>query len=275
MSEPSAVSFYNLQPRPSCIVVIVLGLAGTENSVYLRDLVDGIDKSVIIISVRGFETSHRAHDEKIFMKNNPVRIQRVMEWIRSVYSPGLAVYGIGISLGGALLLQHQACSPAKFDRIAMISATFWYEHAVQTMAWLPNRVLAWWQFVRLWYGNHVLTCGPEHARPSLWQWMRLLFACSLLTQDRILCELYGADYREYLNSLDMRQMIQTTPRVYYLLSTRDMLCSPEHLRMIRDTLARGTCIATIVDFGGHGEFTLNGKRNDYLVEYCRRFIAGV
>lgn len=270
--EKSQLTFYNLQNDPVSIVIIAIGLAGTENSPYFVDLVNNLDKKFMIIGVRGFETSSHSTDYKLFLKNDCSRIFRVMGWVYTMY-PNKPKIGIGISIGGALILRHQSLNKYPFDKVIMASTSLWYEHAVKTMpetftGFLANKVLTWWQFECLYFGSNYLTTIKH---PTILQWIRLLLANNLLQQDRVLCELYGINYKEYINDLDMRWMTHKVKNVNYLISTKDPMFSKSHLKITIDALKGSMFNYKIVKFGGHGDFTIN-KRNDYLVNYCNNVI---
>ena len=134
---------------------------------------------------------------------------------------------------------------------------------------LASKVLTWWQFERLYFGKNYLTTTK---RPTFFQWLRLLFASNLLEQDRVLCELYDMNYKEYMKALDMRWTTKTVRQVNYLLSAKDILCSQAHLDILRAALEGSIFNYKIVHFGGHGEFTLK-TRNDFLIQYCEMVIC--
>jgi predicted alpha/beta-fold hydrolase len=273
--EGSQITIYNLQKEPASVVVIAIGLVGTEQSPYFADLVTNLQQSSLILGVRGLETSSHTSDHKFFLKNDCSRITRVMAWVYAMY-PETPKIGIGISLGGALILRHQSLNEFPFDEIVMASTSLWYDHAVRTMpesfmGRLANKVLTWWQFERLYFGDNYLTTVR---RPTTRQWLRLLLANNLLQQDKVLCELYGIDYTEYITDLDMRRMTKEVRNVNYLISTKDPMFSKSHLKVTLDALAGSLFKYDVVDFGGHGDFTL-GTSNDYLVNYCEKVISRV
>lgn len=273
--EESQLTFYNLQPDPASIVVIAIGLAGTEESPYFVDLISHLDRRSLIIGVRGSETCAHTFNRKIFLKNDSSRISATMRWVYAAY-PTKPKIGIGMSLGGALVLRHQSLKLFPFDEIIMISTSLWYEHAIRTMpdsfkGILANRILSWWQFERLYFGKNYLTTTR---RPTIQQWIRLLLSSNMLQQDKILCELYDMDYESYINDLDMRWMTKEVRSVNYLLSKRDPMFSGAHLKVTLDALEGSLFNYSVVQFGSHGEFTKN-TRNDYLVEYCQTIIDKV
>jgi len=273
--EGSQVSFYNLQKDPESVVIVALGLAGTEQSPYFADLVAHLDKGSLIVGVRGLETSSHASSSKFFLKNDCSRITRVMSWVYAMY-PDTPKIGIGISLGGALILRHQSKKELLFDEIVMLSTSLWYEHAVHTMpeslmGRLANKVLTWWQFERLYFGDNYLTTVR---RPTTRQWLRLLMANNLLQQDKVLCALYDMDYREYLDDLDMRWMTKQVHNVNYLISSKDPMFSKAHLHVTLNALEGSLFNYEVVSFGGHGNFTLK-SRNDYMITYCQEVINRV
>lgn len=279
----SGYSIFNPQPHPLAVVVVVLGLAGTEESPYFVDLVHGLDKRCIIIGVRGYETGiDTPHDTKLFLKNDMSRVERVAIWVKSMY-PSTPLIGVGVSLGASLLLRYHVLSvQSVFNRIVLVSMSVWYEHGVSTMSntwkgWLVSKLLVWWQFERLFWTKNYLTTVK---RPTMCQWLRLLFATNLLVQDKILCdELYGMPLNDYLKSTDLRWATKSERcrNVHFLLSENDCMLSPAHQSLTRDVLLESTfSAANIVKIGDHGEFTKEEKerkRNDYLVEYCSKVIA--
>lgn len=273
MGEESQLTVYNLQDEPVSIVVIAMGLAGTEHSAYFEDLVTHLDKRSLIIGVRGLETSSHTSHDKIFLKNDCSRISRVMRWVYAMY-PNKSKIGIGMSLGGALILRHQSLKNRfAFDTVVMASTSLWYEHAVNTMpetctGRLVSRLLTWWQFERLFFGKNYLTTVKH---PTFRQWLALLGASTLLEQDKVLCDLYDMDYTEYIHDLDMRWMTKKVNDVHYLISKKDPLFSDSHLKVTMDALEGSLFTYEIVEFGGHGDFTIK-TRNDYLIHYCQKVI---
>ena len=83
----------------------------------------------------------------------------------------------------------------------------------------------------------------------------------------ILSKLYGFDYHEYLESLDLRTQIDSVENVHYLYSKKDPMFSPSHLNLTREALGKTTNVQHEgTEFGFHGEFTKE-TRNDYMIEF--------
>lgn len=276
------LSLFNLQSAPRAVVLIALGLGGTEDSAYFQDLVNGLPASCLIVGVRGYETSLNTRNEKFFVKNDSSRITQVMEWLCATY-PSAAKIGIGVSLGGALILRHQASEHPelirlRFDEVITVSTSLWYEHAVKSMnetpwGYMAHNQLMLWQFERLFFGgpNYLtVTCKLAYS-----QWARMLFSRSMLDQDRMLCEFYNMDYESYILDLDIRLQAKRVRNLHYLISSLDPMFSPSHLAATKEFLGSASNIShKIVDFGGHGWFTSarRAERNDYLLEYCSSII---
>jgi hypothetical protein len=163
---------------------------------------------------------------------------------------------------------HQKSKGAIFRGIVMVCTSLWYEHAVQTMAHtfkgrLANRLIIWWQFKSLyWTPNFLHSSGSVR----FWHWIWMFFAPSLLDHDALLCKFYGIDYRAYLDSLDLRSHVQTSPSVYFLASYNDPMFSDEHMRETELALQKSNVKYKLTEFGSHGDFSIK-TRNDYLVEY--------
>lgn len=266
-------SIYRTQATPALVVVFALGLCSTEDSPYVEDLLRQLPKNVMIITVRGEETSgHHEQHKKFFLKNDPSRVLAACVLAKKI-APTCPVVGLGMSLGGALILRaHQKTQGTLFRGIIIMCTSLWYENALQTMqsslkGHIVNRLLVWWQFKSLFWTPNYL----HHTSMRFWDWIKLFFASSMLEQDSVLCKAYGIDYREYLNSLDLRRLVRACPRVYYLASRNDPMFSAEHMRETEAALHGSSVNATLTTIGKHGEFSID-TRNDYLVDYVTKCI---
>lgn len=264
---------YRMQPKPAIIVVFALGLCGTESSPYAEDLIRYLPKNVLIITVRGEETSgNHELDTKFFLKNDCSRVLGACYLAKKI-CPDCPIIGLGISLGGALILQaHQTNGGSVFHGIVLVSTSLWYEHALKTMTStlkgrVANRLIAWWQFRSLYWTPNFLHSGAMR----FWDWFAF-FSSSPLDQDVILCKLYDMDYRAYLDSLDLRGHIQEHPRVYFLASYNDPMFSMEHMRETEVALKSSKVKYTLTEVGKHGDFTVE-KRNDFLVQYVKECLT--
>jgi predicted alpha/beta-fold hydrolase len=258
---------YRMQETPVMIVILGLGLNGAEDSPYAVDLIRALPQNILIIAVRGVEACEGTVQEKFYVKSDYQRVLWACVLARRI-STSCPLVGVGISLGGGLILQAHSAHPGLFHGVVMVSTSIWYEHALKTMCstwqgWLANKVLIWWQFSSLfWKANYL----HQDVNMTWLHWLRLFFASSMLSQDTILCERYGLDTREYINGLDLRKSVTSSPRVYFLASTNDPMFSPEHMRETRLALEGSSVKSVLTDVGSHGEFT-KLKRNDYLIEY--------
>jgi alpha-beta hydrolase superfamily lysophospholipase len=251
-----------MQAAPQLIVILALGLCGNEASSYAQDLITWLPKEFIIITVCGLESCDgNSSTEKFFLKNDCSRVVGAILLAKKINIKA-PIVGVGVSLGGALLLQAHDKTKNMLRGIVLISTSIWYEHALNTMGWLASWILTWWQFKRLFFTPNFL-----HGKMSFMNWLSLLFASSMLEQDILMCRKYNMDYDEYIQSLDLRAMIRENINVFYLASVHDPLFSEEHMeetkRALKYTNVK-TCI--VEDFGSHGEFS-KSERNDFLVEY--------
>jgi predicted alpha/beta-fold hydrolase len=260
---------YNIQKDPLMIIVLVVGLAGTEDSLYVKDIINEVDKNIMIFCIRGYETlENKFH--KLFIKNDSDQIGIIMSWLRKIYVNKIII-GVGVSLGGSLVLRHQSKGIDTFDRACMISTSLWYEHAIQTMhdtikGTITNKLIALWQFRCLFWNTHYLSDKLS------WKDYIDLFVCGdLLEQDKILCKYYQMNYREYIDSLDMRHLTKKIPCVDYLISINDPMFSKEHIEETKKVLKNSLFYYEISDIGSHTEFT-RVKRNDYLIEFVNKTI---
>lgn len=171
------------------------------------------------------------------------------------------------------MLRHQALDTFQFDSVVIVSTSLWYEHAIKTMpstytGALVNKLLAWWQFEKLYFRENYLNVV---SKPSFSEWLSLFLATDLLQQDKILCKYYGIPYKEYVSTLDIRSYCKTLDNVHYLISKNDPMFSQLHLQETMNTLKGSKFSYKIVNFGGHGDFTLKTS-NDYLINYCEKVI---
>lgn len=133
---------YRMQASPSAIVIMALGLCGSEDSTYAVDLIEQLPKTILIITVRGLETCEGGANHKFFVKNDFTRILLACQLARQI-CPVSPIIGLGISLGGALLIQAHASHRSLFRGIIVVSTSLWYEDAVSTMSatwkgWISN-----------------------------------------------------------------------------------------------------------------------------------------
>jgi hypothetical protein len=255
------MNVHRFQTSPSIIVILVLGLCGTEDSPYCKDLISFLPPTITIITVTGPETSLNNPDQKLFMKNDLTRIVLAISLAKKICLK-CPIIGIGMSIGGALLIQAKSL----FHGIIVISTSIWYEHALTTMptslkGWVANRLLVWWQFWALFWVPNFL-----HNKTTLWEWLCLFFSRSMLDQDKIICKKYGIDYKTYIQSLDLRNVLFHFPNVHFLFSNNDPMFSEDHLKETKEVLKNTLIKGHFTDVGSHGEFTVT-KRNDFLIGY--------
>ena len=179
-----------------------------------------------------------------------------------------------MSLGGALLLQSEYKKEIELNCLIMVCTSLHYEHALKTMyetwyGFFAIRVLVSWQFWSMFNNPNFLHNHPE---VNSWIWAKLYFAANMLAHDKILSKLYDFDYRDYLDSLDLRKQITGVDNLHYLYSKKDPMFSPSHQKLTEDALKdipnvhhEGT------DFGFHGEFTKdtrNGLSDRFLLLFA-------
>jgi len=264
----TGISIFKFQSKPKCIVILALGLCGTEESPYCQDLLQGLPKEWMVVTVRGLETALGGIPEKLFVKNNTDKIKNVYSVISNIFQE-VPIYGVGVSMGGALLLQ--SCHKKEIDLkgLVMISTSLHYNHALTTMdktwnGYIVKKIIAFWQFKRLWYHNNYL---HHSGKMTTYIWLKLLFAFCMIKQDKILLGLYNINSKTYIDSLDLRKHLNSTKNIYYLLSINDQMFSPEHHNFTKDTLFNYPNVKSqLTDFGTHAEFSKE-IRNDYLVKY--------
>ena len=248
---------------------MILGLNGTERtSTYAIDVLNALPKDVLVITVRGREMCDEDERQKFYVKNDVSRVFYAYTLAKAINSSA-PVIGLGFSLGGALLLQAQSKYHC-FRRVIVVSTSIWYKHALETMpssswwGWLANKILVWYQFKNLFWRPNFLH-HMEH-KLTIYEWLRLFFASSMLDQDKILCSKYGMDYESYINSLDLRQSIRASSNVHYLVSSNDPLFSPEHIEETKKALENTSVDMHVTDFGTHVDFSKQ-SRNDYLISF--------
>jgi hypothetical protein len=244
------------------IVILVVGLCGTENSPYCKDLISFLPPTITIITVQGPETTLNNPEQKLFLKNDISRLLVAVMLAKKICLK-CPIIGIGMSIGGALLMQ---CPKSLFHGIIVISSSIWYEHALTTMptsfkGWVANRLLVWWQFWALFWVPNFL-----HKKTTLWEWLCLFFSRSMLDQDKILCNKYKIDYEKYIKSLDLRISLFNSPQVHFLLSNNDPMFSKDHFKETKEVLKNTLIKVHFTDVGSHGEFTIT-RRNDFLIGY--------
>ena len=115
----TGVTFFRLQPNPVVVVILAMGLAGTEESPYCVDMLNKLPNTWTIVTVRGYECCHGGGTDKFFVKNDTTRIRSVYSTLKKVF-PSKPIVGLGMSLGGALLLQSSFKKEIDLDCLIMI-----------------------------------------------------------------------------------------------------------------------------------------------------------
>ena len=96
------------------LIIVAVGLCGTENSVYAEDIIKSFQNEYNIIIVRGVEMSNFHETSKFFVKNDTSHLQKICNLFIPLYKESI---GIGISLGGALMLQVVNNLDKKFNKL--------------------------------------------------------------------------------------------------------------------------------------------------------------
>lgn len=257
------------------IIVLAVGLCGTEKSPYAEDIINTFSKDHCVITIRSLETSTNSTDTKFFVKNDISHILNLFQ----IIPKNKEIIGVGVSMGGALLLQciFKCSDNITIRKLFMISTSLYYEHAILTMnqtlyGLIASKMIISWQLLELWKNpNFLHKCDKMNYK----NWFKLLFANNMLEQDKILCELYDLNYDQYIKSLDLRNIIKEVSKntnIYYLVSNNDPMFSKEHLELMKQ--ATENCkniISNFTDIGNHGEFTIF-KRNDYMIHLFKEFL---
>ena len=82
----TGVSFFRLQVDPEVVVMLALGLAGTEESPYCIDILAKLPPTWTIVTIRGYECCHGGENDKFFMKNDTTRVKSVFWSLKHLLS---------------------------------------------------------------------------------------------------------------------------------------------------------------------------------------------
>lgn len=292
----NGIIYWNSDSCSNVYIVFALGLGSTEYSPYAIDIIHHLREKYNVISIRGQETIgnnfsqetignnfsqetiNKSHEKinKFFIKTD---ISRIINVVNNLDKDDIVI-GIGVSLGGALMMQAAKKLNDRFKKIIIISASFHYEHAIKTMnnsllGYITNKIIVYWQFKCMYNNYNFLHYLHDNGQINFITWIQLFFSSNILEHDKLLCDLYNINYEEYIEQLDLRKIFDEIDiDIHYLVSYNDPMFSKEHFEHLENFIEEKNMPnfhSTFTHIGTHAYFTVK-HQNDYLFEYLDNVI---